>query len=44
MEDLKGDINDDVTGTWLEVNRQKAEKIRRDILRDFSYNKIRASL
>ncbi|TRZ49450.1 hypothetical protein D4Q80_02080 [bacterium] len=44
MEDLKGDINDDVYGTWLDVNRQKAEQIRRGILRDFSYSKIRASL
>jgi len=44
MEDLKGDVKDDVYGTWLDVNRQKAEQIRRGILRDFSYNKIKASL
>ena len=44
MKDLLGNIRDDSYGTNNNLYRLKAENIKRDILMDFSYNKIKNSL
>ena len=44
MKDLSDNIRDDSYGTNNNLYRLKAENIKRDILRDFSYNKIKNSL
>jgi hypothetical protein len=41
MNDLKGLIVDDLYGRNLNWNRLKAEKLRRDIIRDLSFPKIK---
>ena len=41
MNDLKTEIVDDRYGRNLNWNRLRAEKIRRDIVRDFSFPKIK---
>ena len=42
--DLKGIISDDTHGRNVTWSRQKAEKIRRDVIRDFSFPKIKPFL
>ena len=41
LKDLKKEITEDLYGNNISSNRLTAERIRRDILRDFSYNKIK---
>jgi len=43
-EELKNAISRDTYGYDLAVNRQRAERIRRNMLRDFSYFKIKDCL
>jgi hypothetical protein len=42
--DLKDLITKDSYGSRIAGNRQNAERIKKDILRDFSYNKIKDNL
>ena len=44
LENLKESISKDVYGNSIVNNRMTAERIRRNILRDFPYNKIKDSL
>ena len=44
LKDLKKEIAEDLYGNNISSNRLTAERIRRSILRDFSYNKIKAHL
>ncbi|MFA5114496.1 MAG: hypothetical protein WC469_00320 [Candidatus Omnitrophota bacterium] len=44
VQDLKSSLMRDIYGSKLEDNRQRAERIRMDILRDFSYIRIKDSL
>ena len=44
MNDLKSLVADDRYGRNLNWNRLKAEKLRRDIIRDFSFPKIKPYL
>jgi len=44
LNSLKEAISQDIYGYALDLNRQTAERIRRNILRDFSYNKIKGCL
>jgi hypothetical protein len=44
MNDLKGTISNDMHGRNVIWSRQKAEKIRRDVIRDFSFPKIKPFL
>jgi len=41
LKDLKNEITEDLYGNNLSVNRLTAERIKREILRNFSYNKIK---
>ena len=41
LKDLKNEIAQDLYGNDISVNRLTVERIRRSILRDFSYNKIK---
>mgnify|MGYP001580500257 CR=1 FL=1 len=41
LKDLKNEIVQDLYGNNISINRLAAERIRRNILRDFSYNKIK---
>jgi len=41
LKDLKNEIAQDLYGNNISANRLTAERIRRTILRDFSYNKIK---
>lgn len=41
LKDLKNEIVQDLYGNNISANRLTAERIRRSILRDFSYNKIK---
>ena len=41
LKDLKELVNKDIYGNNLDGNRMTAERIKRNILRDFSYNKIK---
>jgi hypothetical protein len=41
LKDLKKEIEEDLYGNNISINRLAAERIRRNILRDFSYNKIK---
>lgn len=41
LKDLKKEIEEDLYGNDLSRNRLSAERIRRSIMRDFSYNKIK---
>lgn len=41
LKDLKNEIAQDLYGNNISANRLTAERIRRSILRDFSYNKIK---
>jgi len=41
LKDLKNEIVQDLYGNNISVNRLTAERIRRSILRDFSYNKTK---
>ncbi len=41
LKDLKKEIMQDLYGNDISVNRLTAEHIRRGIMRDFSYNKIK---
>ena len=41
LKDLKKEIEKDLYGNNVSSNRLTAERIRRSILRDFSYNKIK---
>jgi hypothetical protein len=40
LNDLKDEISRDLYGSNMARNRQTAEQIKRNILRDFSYNKV----
>jgi len=44
LNSLKEAVSHDIYGYSLDLNRQTAEQIRRNILRDFSYNKIKGCL
>jgi len=44
LKDLQEQISKDVYGANAITNAQKLERIKRDILRDFSYNKIKIYL
>jgi hypothetical protein len=44
LKDLKGDITQDLYGNNIMANRMTAERIKRNILRDFSYEKIKDNL
>lgn len=44
IEQLKGDLSQDELGARTSNNVNSAERIRRNILRDFSYNKIKDQL
>ena len=44
MNELKDAVANDVYSNNALFNRQKAEQLRRDILKGFSYNEIKASL
>ena len=41
LKDLKNEIVQDLYGNNISANRLTADRIRRSILRDFSYNKIK---
>ncbi len=41
LKDLNKEISEDLYGNDISLNRLTAERIRRGILRDFSYNKIK---
>jgi hypothetical protein len=41
---LQGAISQDIYGYAVNINRQSAERIKRNFLRDFSYNKIKGYL
>ncbi len=41
LKDLKKEIEEDLYGNSISENRLVAERIKRSILRDFSYNKIK---
>jgi len=41
LNDLKGLITQDSYGNNVASNRQKAERIKRNILQEFSYNKAK---
>jgi len=43
-EKLKKDISADIYARAIDINRQRAEGIKRNMLRDFSYDKIKNSL
>jgi hypothetical protein len=42
--DLKGDVQNDLYSTNDTLERMKAEKIKRNILRDYSFDKVKGSL
>ena len=44
LKDLENEIVQDLYGNNISANRLTGERIRRSILRDFSYNKIKDSL
>jgi hypothetical protein len=44
MNDLKSTVSSDTHGRNVAWSRQKAEKIRRDVIRDFSFPKIKPFL
>lgn len=44
LNNLKASIATDTYGTKASVHRSSAERIKRDILRDFSYRKVKDSL
>ena len=44
VQDLKGSLARDIYGSDLADNRQRAERIRMDIFRDFPYPKIKDSM
>jgi len=41
LKDLKNEITEDLYGTNISSNRLTAERMKRNILRDFSYNKTK---
>lgn len=41
LKELQGQISKDIYGNSIMPNTQRAESIKRNILRDFSYNKIK---
>lgn len=44
LSDLKDDLKADAYGNNMLFNRMAAERIKRNILRDFSYDKIKSNL
>jgi len=44
LEDLRGSIREDLYGTNVAQNRLSAERIKRAILREFSYEKVKKYL
>lgn len=44
LSNLKSLITKDIYGTNIDENRSNAERIKRNILRDFSYNDVKGSL
>lgn len=44
LNDLKGEVDRDAYGNNIAVHRHSAERIKRNILRDFSYNRVKGDL
>lgn len=44
MKEIEGSITSDIYGNNANQNRENAERLRRNILRDFSYQKVKGSL
>lgn len=44
MQELANEVRKDLSGNNSAIHEQKAERIKRSILRDFSYNKIKERL